>query len=111
MTYCVFINSEEKETALAKLNDIEEGPELPINSEEVSSEPSTPLATMPTEDNVTSSAVGLPAPTSTSTDEFLWPSIGDLNNRVRRLISTCQRNFKKEEQKLVQKAKVSFILY
>lgn len=99
--------SEEKETALTKLNDIEEGTELPINSEEVSSEPSTPLA--PAED--TTNAVVVPSiPTSTSTDEFIWPSIGDLNNRVRRLISTCQRNFKKEEQKLVQKAKVSIVI-
>lgn len=98
---------EEKETGLTKLNDIEDGAELPINSEEVSSEPSTPLA--PAED--TTNAVIAPSiPTSTSTDEFIWPSIGDLNNRVRRLISTCQRNFKKEEQKLVQKAKVSIVI-
>jgi len=77
-----------------------------LNSEEVSSEPPTPLAT---EDNTISIAIAPPTPTST-TDEYVWPSIGDLNNRVRRLISTCQRNFKKEEQKLVQKAKVSNIL-
>lgn len=91
---------------MAKFNDIEEGTELPINSEEIS-EPSTPLAT---EDNATTVALAPPTPTSVAADEFIWPSIGDLNNRVRRLISTCQRNFKKEEQKLVQKAKVSYIL-
>lgn len=72
----------------------------------MSSEPPTPLAT---EDNSTSIAIAPPTPTSTS-DEYIWPSIGDLNNRVRRLISTCQRNFKKEELKLVQKAKVSYVL-
>lgn len=70
----------------------------------MSSEPSTPL---PIEDNATVASIVPPTSTSTATDEYLWPSIGDLNNRVRRLISTCQRNFKKEEQKLVQKAKVS----
>lgn len=97
--------SEEKETTITKFNDVEEGAELPLNSEEVSSEPPTPLAT---EDNALS--IAPPTPTST-TDEYIWPSIGDLNNRVRRLISTCQRNFKKEEQKLVQKAKVSNLKY
>lgn len=78
-----------------------------MNAEEVSSEPSTPLAT---EDAATSTSIAPPTPTSTS-DEYIWPSIGDLNNRVRRLISTCQRNFKKEEQKLVQKAKVSTVFF
>lgn len=92
---------------MTKYNDIEEGTELPINSEEISSEPSTPLAI---EENATTVALAPPTPTSVAADEFVWPSIGDLNNRVRRLISTCQRNFKKEEQKLVQKAKVSSIL-
>jgi len=102
----IFLISEEKETPITKFNDVEESTELPLNSEEVSSEPPTPLAN---EDNATSTAIAPPTPTST-TDEFIWPSIGDLNNRVRRLISTCQRNFKKEEQKLVQKAKVSNVL-
>lgn len=97
---------EEKETAVAKFNDIEEGAELPlINSEEVSSEPSTPLAT----EDIPGNTAIVPLTQSSTTDEYIWPSIGDLNNRVRRLISTCQRNFKKEEQKLVQKAKVSII--
>lgn len=36
-----------------------------------------------------------------------WPSIGDLNNRLRRVITSYQRNFKKEEHKLAQKAKVT----
>lgn len=98
---------EEKDTAVAKFNDTEEGvAELPVNSEEVTSEPSTPLTA---EENTTSTVVAPITPTSV-TDEYIWPSIGDLNNRVRRLISTCQRNFKKEEQKLVQKAKVSSVL-
>lgn len=99
-----FFISEEKETPVIKCNDIEESTETPSNTEEISSEPLTPL---PTDDNAKSSSI-IP-PTSTSSDENIWPSIGDLNNRVRRLISTCQRNFKKEEQKLVQKAKVSSI--
>lgn len=70
----------------------------------MSSDPSTPVTT---EENATSTSII--SQTSISSDKNIWPSIGDLNNRVRRLISTCQRNFKKEEQKLVQKAKVSSI--
>lgn len=99
-----YLFREEKESAVAKFNDIEEGAELPLNSEDVSSEPSTPLAT---EESSTANTTVTPVTQTTAVDECIWPSIGDLNNRVRRLISTCQRNFKKEEQKLVQKAKVS----
>lgn len=36
-----------------------------------------------------------------------WPSMGDLNQRLRRVINSYQRNFKKEELKQAQKAKVS----
>lgn len=100
----VFYISEEKETTVPKFNDVEENVELPINNEEVTSEPSTPLAT---EENTSAGPTVAPATPASTSDECVWPSIGDLNNRVRRLISTCQRNFKKEEQKLVQKAKVS----
>lgn len=112
MYYILFISndkfylfiSEEKDTSIIKCNDNEENTEIPLNTEEVSSEVLKPL---PTDDNAKSSSI---APTiSTTSDENVWPSIGDLNNRVRRLISTCQRNFKKEEQKLVQKAKVGNI--
>lgn len=101
-----YLFREEKESTVVKFNDIEEGAELPINSEEVSSEPSTPLAT---EESSTNNTSVTPVTQTAVIDECIWPSIGDLNNRVRRLISTCQRNFKKEEQKLVQKAKVSNI--
>lgn len=38
-----------------------------------------------------------------------WPSINDLNTRLRRVITTYQRNYRKEEMKLAQKAKVRFI--
>ncbi|KAJ4431428.1 hypothetical protein ANN_20025 [Periplaneta americana] len=34
-----------------------------------------------------------------------WPSMVDLNTRLRRVITSYQRNFKKEEMKLAQKAK------
>ena len=40
-----------------------------------------------------------------------WPSMVDLNTRLRRVITSYQRNFKKEEMKLAQKAKVcNFLL-
>uniref|UniRef100_A0A0A9YRD7 Chromodomain-helicase-DNA-binding protein 6 n=1 Tax=Lygus hesperus TaxID=30085 RepID=A0A0A9YRD7_LYGHE len=34
-----------------------------------------------------------------------WPSMVDLNHRLRRVINSYQRNFKKEEMKMAQKAK------
>lgn len=48
-----------------------------------------------------------PAATEEDTNRAPWPSIGDLNNRLRRVITSYQRNFKKEELKLAQKAKVN----
>jgi chromodomain-helicase-DNA-binding protein 7 len=35
-----------------------------------------------------------------------WPSVVEMNTRLRRLVTSYQRNFKKEEMKLAQKAKV-----
>lgn len=42
-------------------------------------------------------------------DEMIWPSMQDLNTRLRRVITSYQRNYKKEELKQQQKAKVSVI--
>lgn len=39
----------------------------------------------------------------------LWPSMQDLNTRLRRLITAYQRNYKREELKLQQRAKVSYV--
>jgi len=39
-----------------------------------------------------------------------WPSMVDLNTRLRRVITSYQRNFKKEEMRLAQKAKVWLVL-
>jgi len=39
-------------------------------------------------------------------DATLWPSMQDLNTRLRRVITAYQRNYKKEELKQQQKAKV-----
>lgn len=38
---------------------------------------------------------------------LMWPSMQDLNTRLRRVITSYQRNYKKEELKQQQKAKVS----
>lgn len=35
-----------------------------------------------------------------------WPSVVEMNTRLRRLVTSYQRNFKKEEMKLAQRAKV-----
>lgn len=37
----------------------------------------------------------------------MWPTMQDLNTRLRRVITSYQRNYKKEELKQQQKAKVS----
>ena len=48
--------------------------------------------------------------TATTTDvadggKAVWPSVSDLNTRLRKLITAFQRNFKKEEVRNAQKAK------
>lgn len=40
---------------------------------------------------------------------LVWPSMQDLNTRLRRVITSYQRNYKKEELKQQQKAKVRFV--
>lgn len=47
--------------------------------------------------------------TDAPTNEQIWPSMQDLNTRLRRVITSYQRNYKKEELKQQQKAKVSSI--
>jgi hypothetical protein len=39
-------------------------------------------------------------------DKAPWPTVADLNTRLRRVISSYQRNFKREEMKLAQRAKL-----
>lgn len=46
---------------------------------------------------------------SVTADDHIWPSMQDLNTRLRRVITSYQRNYKKEELKQQQKAKVRFI--
>lgn len=94
---CYFCR-EEKE----KLSDADEGgSEPPTLSEEFPSQPSTPMTVA---DDAGRAAT--PA-TEEDANRAPWPSIGDLNNRLRRVITSYQRNFKKEELKLAQKAKVN----
>lgn len=49
--------------------------------------------------------------TGATNEDFIWPSMQDLNTRLRRVITSYQRNYKKEELKQQQKAKVSLDLY
>lgn len=46
---------------------------------------------------------------SESDPNLIWPSMQDLNTRLRRVITSYQRNYKKEELKQQQKAKVRII--
>lgn len=45
------------------------------------------------------------------TDDSTWPTMQDLNTRLRRVITSYQRNYKKEELKQQQKAKVSIFFH
>ena len=69
--------------------------------------PNTPDTTVESIPESTSVSV------STGTDDIKvegkldWPSIGDLNTRLRRIITAYQKNFRKEEIKQLQKARVS----
>ena len=48
---------------------------------------------------------------SSETDpNLIWPTMQDLNTRLRRVITSYQRNYKKEELKQQQKAKVRIFL-
>lgn len=90
---------EEKE----KLSDADEGgSEPPALSEEFPSQPSTPMTTVTEE----AGRAATPA-NEEEANRAPWPSVSDLNNRLRRVITLYQRNFKKEELKLAQKAKVT----
>ncbi|XP_046961984.1 chromodomain-helicase-DNA-binding protein 7-like isoform X2 [Vanessa cardui] len=60
-----------------------------------------------------SSGAGAASPASPRADDdlslaatHLWPSMQDLNTRLRRLITAYQRNYKREELKLQQRAKM-----
>ncbi|CAH0726673.1 unnamed protein product, partial [Brenthis ino] len=59
-----------------------------------------------------SSGAGAASPASPRDDDaapaatHLWPSMQDLNTRLRRLITAYQRNYKREELKLQQRAKM-----
>lgn len=96
-------SSEEKE--LGKLSDEEDGSEATggPGNEDLPSEPATPNPVMPGEEG------GQPTSDEDPTKPQ-WPSMQDLNSRLRRVITSYQRNFKKEEMKLAQKAKV-FLLF
>ncbi|CAK1549851.1 unnamed protein product [Leptosia nina] len=55
-------------------------------------------------DEVSSGAAASPRPDDDSSHP--WPSMQDLNTRLRRLITAYQRNYKREELKLQQRAKM-----
>ncbi|XP_052564493.1 uncharacterized protein LOC120426896 isoform X3 [Culex pipiens pallens] len=57
------------------------------------------------------SAAPTPAPSDGGPNpELIWPSMQDLNTRLRRVITSYQRNYKKEELKQQQKAKLQAIV-
>lgn len=84
---------------MAKLTDDEDGSEPPGGlCDELTSEPATPTPTLGEDSGLT--------PSEEDPNKPQWPSMVDLNTRLRRVITSYQRNFKKEELKLAQKAKV-----
>lgn len=91
------------------LNVMEENSNTPGDSSTITGDnPNTPDTTV--ESTMDQST---PIPTVESSDEVKqegkldWPTIGDLNTRLRRVITAYQKNFRKEEIKQLQKARVS----
>lgn len=86
---------------MGKLSDEEDGSETTAGpaTDELPSEPATPTP-VPDGEKVEGEE-----PIDPSRPQ--WPSMQDLNSRLRKVITSYQRNFKKEELKLAQKAKVS----
>lgn len=62
-------------------------------------------------DEEESGAGSYPPTNMPADDTSLWPSMQDLNTRLRRVITAYQRNYKKEELKQQQKAKVRELKY
>lgn len=95
----------------------EEPPAGSTPSSTVAPTPSTATASVTTSTSTitgnvaTSSTATIGMGTNTTPEEVdpnkpQWPSMVDLNHRLRRVINSYQRNFKKEEMKLANKAKV-----
>lgn len=99
------LNCSSEEKDLGKLSDEEDGSEATVGpgNEDLPSEPATPNPVIPGDEG------GQPTSDEDPTKPQ-WPSMQDLNSRLRRVITSYQRNFKKEELKLAQKAKVTFLL-
>lgn len=90
------------------LNVMEENSNTPGDSSTITGDnPNTPDTTV--ESSIDQST---PIPTVEGSDEAKtegkldWPTIGDLNTRLRRVITAYQKNFRKEEIKQLQKARV-----
>lgn len=91
-------SSDEKEM---KLSDEEDGSETTAG--DMASEPATPNPGQPGEQEMGQAG---PGEEGGDPSKPQWPSMQDLNTRLRKVITSYQRNFKKEELKLAQKAKV-----
>ncbi|KAG8284248.1 choline dehydrogenase 7, partial [Homalodisca vitripennis] len=89
---------EEKE--LGKLSDDGDGSETTAapGPDDLPSEPATPNPSVSGEE-------GGQTASDEDPNKPQWPSMQDFNSRLRRVITSYQRNFKKEELKLAQKAK------
>ena len=69
-----------------------------LNDDDSSSTTQAPAANA-ARNQVTTVSTGAPG------EKYAFPPATELNTRIRRLITSYQRNFKKEEQKMAQKAK------
>uniref|UniRef100_A0A182LWG1 DNA helicase n=1 Tax=Anopheles culicifacies TaxID=139723 RepID=A0A182LWG1_9DIPT len=100
------IVKENDDDANSKLGDNEEDPEDGVPSETTRSASVGIESKDDDEESTvgTASAAPTPAP-SDMNPELVWPSMQDLNTRLRRVITSYQRNYKKEELKQQQKAK------
>lgn len=76
--------------------------------------PSTPDTTVEAVESTMESSSIAPAEGSdeVKTDgKYDWPTIGDLNTRLRRVITAYQKNFRKEEIRQLQKARVNICIF
>lgn len=94
-----------KRIADAAEDDARAGRDTPMSD---SSVPESPAA-FGDLDESTQGSSGLSGHHSFAGGQF--PSMQDLNTRLRRLITSYQKNYKKEELKMQQRAKVYFIFF
>lgn len=108
MDFCTILDANNENESTAP-------PTVETNAESTTEVVVENVAEPTVDESVENSAVTVPPPMVVSApvpipieNILIWPSMQDLNTRLRRVITSYQRNYKKEELKQQQKAKVNF---